>query len=105
MLEASYQQYKGRVNFLWVYGSEAHPEENPFEEGSESKDLGWDHPYSITHTMEERAQRAKWMKTDEDTDFEIPMAVDYINDPPNVDNAIRSAFRGDGFVLHLLSKH
>jgi len=28
--------------------------------------------------MEERAQRAKWMKTDEDPDFEIPMAIDFV---------------------------
>jgi hypothetical protein len=85
------------VNFLWVYGSEAHPEERPFQSGYESKDLGWEHPYSIAHEMSERAQRAQWMKTDEDPDFEIPMMIDYINHPPHRDNAIRTSYRGAGF--------
>jgi hypothetical protein len=97
VLEASYQQYKGRVNFLWVYGSEAHPEENPFEEGYESVDLGWDHPYSITHTMEERAERAKWMKTDEDPDFEIPMAIDFVGHDTQPDDEIRRNYLGGGY--------
>jgi hypothetical protein len=82
VLEASYQHYKGRVNFLWVYGNEAHPEE---------------HAYSITHSMEERAQRAKWMKTDEDPDLEISMAIDFINDPPNPDDEIRRNYFGGGY--------
>jgi MYXO-CTERM domain-containing protein len=97
VLEAGYQHYKGRVNFLWVYGSEAHPEENPFEEGYESADLGWDHPYTITHTMEERAQRAKWMKTDEDPDFEIPMAIDFVGHPTQPDDEIRRNYLGGGY--------
>jgi MYXO-CTERM domain-containing protein len=85
------------VNFLWVYGSEAHPEEHPFQQGSESKDLGWEHPYTITTRMDERAQRAWWMKTDPEPDYEIPMAIDYINYPPHTDNAIRTSYRGAGF--------
>lgn len=92
-----YQQYKNQVNFVWVYGSEAHPEEYPFREGYESTDLGWDHPYNITETMEERAQRARWMKSDPEPDFEIPMMIDYINHPGHQDNAIRTAYRGSGF--------
>ena len=97
MFEASYQEYKGRVNFLWVYGSEAHPEENPFQDGYESTDLGWDHPYSITDTMEERAQRAKWMKTDEDPDFEVPMAVDFVGHDTQPDDEIRRNYLGGGY--------
>jgi hypothetical protein len=47
--------------------------------------------------MAERAQRARWMKTDPDPDFEIPMMIDFINDPPNPDDAIRRAYMGAGF--------
>lgn len=96
-MEASYQKYRGRVNFLWVYGSEAHPEEYPFATGFESSDLGWNHPYSISTKMDERAQRAKWMKTDPDPDFELPMIIDYINHPTATNNAIRAEYRGGGF--------
>ena len=96
-MEASYQKYKGKINFVWVYGSEAHPEEYPFQKGYESKDLGWKHPYGITSTMAQRAQRARWMKSDPHPDFEIPMMIDYINDAPNANNAIRKAYLGGGF--------
>ena len=37
------------------------------------------------------------MKTDPEPDFEMPMMIDYINDPPHTNNAIRSAYRGGGF--------
>jgi len=80
-----------------VYGSEAHPEEHPFSEGYESKDLGWTHPYTITHEMEERAQRARWMKSDPEPDFEIPMLIDYVGHPDQPDDAIRRQYRGSGF--------
>lgn len=86
------------MNFVWVYGSEAHPQEYPFQSGFESTDLGWEHPYSITETMEQRAQRASWLKTDLSPEAEMPIMVDYINSPdgqPN--NAIRGAYRGGGF--------
>lgn len=82
-MEATYEKYRGKVNFVWVYGSEAHPEEHPFKKGYESRDLGWNHPYTISKSMKERAQRAKWMKTDPEPDYTIPMMIDYINDPPN----------------------
>gem|GEM_PF-4914063 len=82
---------------MWVYGSEAHPEEYPFAAGFESTDLGWTHPYSISTTMDERAQRAKWMKTDPEPDFELPMIIDFINHPTATNNAIRAEFRGGGF--------
>jgi hypothetical protein len=95
VLEDVYQLYRDEVNFVWVYGSEAHPEENPFQEGYESCDLGWDHPYTITTTMEERAERARWLKTDPEPDFEIPMMIDYINTDLGPDNAIRFAYPGN----------
>ncbi len=47
--------------------------------------------------MAERAQRAKWMKTDPNPDYEIPMMIDYINDPPNKNNSIRSTYFGGGY--------
>lgn len=96
-MEALYEDYGDRVNFLWVYGSEAHPEEDPFAEGYESKDLGWSHPYTFTNTMEERAERALWMKTDPDPDLTLPMLVDYVGHPTQPDNAIRTAYFGYGY--------
>lgn len=81
---------------MWVYGWEAHPSEDPFP-GVESADLGWDHPYSNTTSMEERAQRAKWLKTDPEPDLEIPAMIDYINDSPNANNAIKYAYLGGGY--------
>ena len=47
--------------------------------------------------MSQRAQRARWMKTDPNPDYEIPMLVDFINDPPNANNAIRKAYLGSGY--------
>ncbi len=96
-MESLYQVYKNHVNFGWVYGSEAHPEENPFMEGYESKDLGWSHPYTFSTSMEQRAERAAWMKSDPDPDFEIPMLIDYVGHDTMADNAIRSAYRGSGY--------
>ena len=92
-----YQEYKDQVNFLWVYSREAHPEEAPFVRGFETKDLGWDHRYFRTTTMEERAQRASWIKTDLEPDAELPIIIDYINSPLGPDNAIKSAYIGGGF--------
>ncbi len=85
------------MNFVWVYGREAHPEEHPFREGYESTDLGWEHPYDITETMEQRAQRARWLKTDPEPDYTIPMMIDYVGHPDQPDDAIRSSYRGAGF--------
>jgi hypothetical protein len=61
------------------------------------KGVGWEHPYTITTDMSERAQRALLMKTDPEVDFEIPMVVDYVNHATEPDNAIRNAYRGGGF--------
>lgn len=91
------REYEGRVNFVWVYGLEAHPEEIPFVRGFETIDLGWTHPYFITTTMRERAQRAAWMKTDLEPDAGMPMMIDYINSDLGPDNAIKQAFWGAGF--------
>jgi len=96
-MEASYKKYQGKVNFLWVYGSEAHPEEKPFAPGKESKDLGWTHPYTITKTMQERAQRATWLKTDPNPDFTIPMMMDFVGDPGHADDELRTTYWGGGY--------
>lgn len=80
-----------------MYSSEAHPEESPFVEGYETKDLGWTHRYTVTEDMRERARRAKWLKEDPEPDLEIPMIIDYVNSPPQSDNAIRRAYMGGGF--------
>lgn len=96
-MEASYKKYKGKVNFLWVYGREAHPEEKPFAPGKESKDLGWTHPYTITKTVQERAQRATWLKTDPNPDYTIPMMMDFVGDPSHTDDAIRQTYWGGGY--------
>jgi len=96
-MEELFQEYGDRVNFVWVYGNEAHPEEDPFMEGYESADLGWTHPYSISHTMEVRAERAAWMKSDPDPDFEIPMLVDFVGHATEPDDAIREQYFGYGY--------
>ena len=85
------------MNFVWVYSREAHPEENPFAPGFETIDLGWTHPYFKTTTMEQRARRAKWMKTDLAPDAEMPMIIDYINTELGPDDAIKQAYIGGGY--------
>lgn len=85
------------MNFLWVYSSEAHPEERPFARGYESKDLGWKHPYTVSGDMKERAERATWLKTDREPALEIPMIIDYINSPPQRDDEIRQSYLGGGY--------
>ena len=47
--------------------------------------------------MEERAQRARWIKTELEPDAGIPMIIDYINSPLGPDNAIWNAYTGGGF--------
>jgi hypothetical protein len=47
--------------------------------------------------MDERAQRARWLKTDPDPDIEMPMAIDFINSNLGPDDAIRDSYYGAGF--------
>ena len=56
VLEEVYQKYGNKVNFLWAYSVEAHPEELRFPDGIETRDLGWDHRYFNTTAMEQRAR-------------------------------------------------
>ncbi len=97
VLEETYQKYKDKINFLWVYAREAHPEELWFWPGYRTEDLGWDHRYFRSRTMEERARRAGWMKTQLEPDAEIPMLIDYINSPLGADDRIWSFYTGGGF--------
>ncbi len=46
--------------------------------------------------MAERAQRARWLKSDHDPALQMPIMLDYVNDPPNADNAIKKAYWGGG---------
>ncbi len=103
-MEKIYQSYKEKVNFVWVYSKEYHPE------GSSSEVNVWnqfeeygDHPYSGTTSMEERVQRAKWMKTDPETDLGIPMIIDYVNSEMGKDDAMVTAYGGgsaySGFII------
>ena len=69
----------------------------PFVEGYETKDLGWSHPYTITRTMGERAERARWLKTDPEPDIEMPMAIDFVHTDLGPRNAIRESYIGAGF--------
>lgn len=85
------------MNFAWVYSREAHPENSPFARGFETRDLGWNHPYFRPSTMEERAQRARWLKMELEPDGEIPILIDYINSPLGSDNAIWKFYIGGGF--------
>jgi len=96
-MEDVYQQYKDKVNFLYVYGSEAHPEEYPFQKGFESSDLGWKHRYNVTQSVEERAARAVLWKTQDGPKREMPMIIDFINTPGETNNAIKKAYIGGGF--------
>jgi len=94
VLEDTYQQYKDRVNFVWVYSREAHPDGSG--PSPATTDVGWNHPNTNTTSMEERAQRAKWLKTDLEPDAEIPIILDYINTSLGQDNAIKGAYYGGG---------
>ena len=47
-----------------------------------------------TKTMAGRAQRGRWMKTDPEPDLEIPMMIDFIKVPNQIDDAIRTSYGG-----------
>ncbi len=97
VMEEMYHKYKEQVNFLWAYSREAHPEEAPFPTGFETRNLGWEHRYFEPTTMDERAQRARWMRQELEPDAQIPMIIDYMNSPLGPDNAIWNAYTGGGF--------
>ncbi len=73
-----------------MYVREAHPNPATAPCGS-TADLGWDHPSRNTVTMEERAQRARWLKNDFDLSF--PYIID------TMDAAIQSDYRPHAFYV------
>ena len=89
-MEALHQEYRDRVNFLYMYVREAHPNPATAPCGS-TADLGWDHPSRDTVTIEERAQRARWLKHDFNLTF--PYIID------TMDGAIKSDYRPFGFYV------
>ncbi len=99
-MEEIYQTYKESVNFLWVYSNEAHADSLNVWKQIKGYDA---HPYSETNSMEERAQRAGWMKTDPDPDLDMPMMIDYLKSDMGEDNAIRKAYGGgspySGYII------
>ncbi len=89
-MEALHQEYRDRVNFLYMYVREAHPNPATAPCGS-TADLGWDHPSRDTVTIEERAQRARWLKDDFDLSF--PYIIDTMN------AAIQGDYRPHAFYV------
>jgi hypothetical protein len=104
-VEEIYKAYKDRVNFIWVYSNEAHPEGSRGGLNVWKQIKGYDssHPYDETESMEERAERARWMKTDPDPDIDMPIIIDYLNSDMGADNAIRKAYGGgmpySGYII------
>lgn len=89
-MEALHQEYRDRVNFLYMYVREAHPNPATAPCGS-TADLGWNHPSRDTITLEERAQRARWLKHDFDLSF--PYIIDTMN------AAIQGDYRPHAFYV------
>jgi hypothetical protein len=89
-VEALHQEYRDRVNFLYMYVREAHPNPATAPCGS-TADLGWNHPSRDTVTIEERAQRARWLKNDFDLSF--PYIID------TMDAAIQGDYRPHAFYV------
>jgi len=73
-----------------MYVREAHPDPMYAPCGS-TADLGWNHPSRDTVTVEERAQRARWLKDDFDLSF--PYLIDSMTD------AIKFTYRPWGFYV------
>jgi len=89
-VEDLHQRYRDRVNFLYMYVREAHPDPMYAPCGS-TADLGWNHPSRNTVTVEERAQRARWLKHDFDLTF--PYIID------TMDDALKFVYRPSGFYV------
>ena len=73
-----------------MYVREAHPDPMYAPCGS-TADLGWNHPSRDTVTVEERAQRARWLKHDFDLTF--PYIID------TMDDAIKFVYRPWAFYV------
>ena len=72
-MEELRQRYEGQVRFLYGYVFEAHPNPATAPCGS-TEGLGWNHPSRNTRSLQERAQRTRWLSTD--FDLEFPWIID-----------------------------
>ena len=95
------QNFGQSVSFLYNYIREAHP--NPdFAPCGPTEDLGWEHPSWNTSSIEERAQRSRWLKTDFDLTY--PFIIDTMNNEMMADYRGSRFYSGwvidcDGFVV------
>ncbi len=87
-MEENKQNFGQSVNFLYNYIKEAHPNPETAPCGP-TEELGWEHPSWNTSSIEERAQRARWLKTDFDLTF--PFIID------TMDNEMMATYRGSRF--------
>jgi len=76
-VEARFQQYRGKVQLVYMYVREAHPNTERAPCGS-TRGLGWMHPSGVTLSKAERAQRARWLSKDLDLSF--PWIIDDVDD-------------------------
>ncbi len=76
-MEERFQRYRGKVQLVYMYTREAHPNQNNAPCGS-TRGLGWTHPSDVTLSRAERAQRARWLSKDLDLSF--PWVIDDVDD-------------------------
>jgi hypothetical protein len=76
-VEARFQQYRDKIQLVYMYVREAHPNQNNAPCGS-TRSLGWTHPSGVTLSRAERAQRARWLSKDLDLNF--PWVIDDVDD-------------------------
>ena len=71
------ERYRGKVQVLYTYVHEAHP--NPAQAPcGATEDLGWEHASGNTRSKAERAQRARWLGQDFNLNF--PWIIDDTDD-------------------------
>lgn len=76
-MEERFQRYRGRVQLVYMYVREAHPNPERAPCGS-TQGLGWTHPSGVTLSKAERAQRARWLSKDLGLSF--PWIIDDVDD-------------------------
>lgn len=75
-MEERFQRYRDRVQIVYMYVREAHPNPDRAPCGS-TQSLGWTHPSAVTLSKAERAQRARWLSKDRDLSF--PWIIDDVD--------------------------
>jgi len=76
-VEERFQHYRGKVQLVYMYVREAHPDPDHAPCGS-TQGLGWTHASGVTLSRAERAQRARWLSKDLDLNF--PWIIDDVDD-------------------------